>query len=399
MCVAIVKPAGFSIDEEILRRCWQGNKDGCGIAYIQHGKGKKTKVKNKLMLYRSMGFTKFLAELRKVEKKYPKYPMLIHFRASSKGGVTLDNCHPFAIDKNHAFIHNGTISKVKDDPKKEKSDTRMFNEEIMSKLPKGWFGNPACQELIEDYIGQSKLAMLNIDGDVQIFNKSKGDTSTDGVWFSNTQWRTTISPAANKGGNTGSVKDWRNNWNEDDDQNYDRNRYNNLDSDAGLDTHKDMTRYCDKNKAYHGQDRVHNGVEYQKFDYFDLKWIRLCDWKEKYLSGKTVPKVTTLTADDMPDDPSHITEGNIYDIEPPQIHSICMALGIPVQRQTFEMKLTDDEGMDDLIKFKRCSHCWTPDYEYLIKDIVIEGEVVELCDECEHEMKLSGMLCDEKGGK
>ena len=382
MCVAIVKPAGFEIDKEILLRCFRNNSDGCGIAYIEHGRGKK----NKMMLYRSLGFKNFLKQLRKLERKFPKFPMLIHFRAKSKGEVSLANCHPFSIDENHAFVHNGTIFKVDDDPNGKKSDTVMFNETIMKKLPAGWFGNPVIQELVEDYIGSSKLAMLNVKGETQIFNEEKGDTSKDGVWFSNTQWRIVTGSH-----NSQTQKDWQKNWQDYEDP-YDYSAHNR--KEVGHDEHTDVSKWCQKNKAYHGQNRWDVGARlYQKYDWYKLEWLRLADWKEKYLSdaddsdAEEATVVDTTSADDAP----KVYE-NIYELRSTEISELAEELGIPHTETDFQLELTDSAGSSDLIDFQRCSFCWQPDYASYIRDVNIDGEDFTLCDECEHNMKEHGML-------
>ena len=391
MCVAIVKPAGFRISEEILRRCWKNNNDGCGIAYIKHAKG-KGKAKNKMCVYHSLGLNPFLKELGRVEEEYPNFPMLLHFRATSKGETSLSNCHPFIIDKDHAFVHNGTIAKVDDDPMKLKSDTAMFNETIMQKLPAGWFGNPAVQEIVEDYIGFSKLAMLRIDGKVMIFNEKKGDESDEGVWFSNTQWRVvTTSYKYNRNNNTSTKgADWKSRH---DDYDSDASAYGQRENpydDGTYDDHTDLTKWCTKQGAYHGQNRFDDkSNQYQKYDYWDMKWLRLADWKDKWLSGK---KKTEEKADNHSKDDAQKPVENIYELTSEDITELAEDLGIGKEEQDFQLELTDTHGSTDLVDFARCEMCWEPDYASYIRPVTVDTEEISLCDGCEHELVIHGMI-------
>lgn len=182
MCVAIYKPLGLKLDDETLRNCFITNPDGCGFAYIEAETGE-------LRIQKFMTLPNFMAAYKEKQDMYiDSSPFLIHFRIKTHGLKDLDNCHPFQIDNEHVFIHNGIIRTVPDCHEKKKSDTRMFKELILRKLPEGWFDNEAITQLIEEYIGSfSKLAVMNKEGVVHLYNESKGSWK-DGVWFSNLLW-------------------------------------------------------------------------------------------------------------------------------------------------------------------------------------------------------------------
>jgi len=152
-----------------------------------------------------MDFETFYTRFRKAEKDNPDTPFLIHFRIATHGTVDLYNCHPFIVDSEHSFIHNGVIAGMSATDKNDnRSDTRIFNDTILRKLPIGWEKNEAIVSMIESRIGISKLCLLSIDGTVTIFNEEKGHWK-DGIWFSNygytTRWASAKTPISGVEGN------------------------------------------------------------------------------------------------------------------------------------------------------------------------------------------------------
>lgn len=186
MCVAIYKPADKSITKEVLKNCYDNNSDGCGFAYINTDRRGKRRLKIK----KTLSFKTFWDQYSKAVSLAPDSPFIIHFRIKTHGPINIENCHPFRIDKNHVFIHNGTIKGMTSD--KDRSDTNRFNIDYLRKLPKGWWDNEGIINMISHIIDYGKVVLMNIDGDVQICNEKKGDW-VDGVWFSNTSYKKTPS--------------------------------------------------------------------------------------------------------------------------------------------------------------------------------------------------------------
>lgn len=182
MCVAIYKPANVTISDENLKNCFLANQHGCGFAYINtdHTGVRRIKIK------KTMDYEIFKRQYDRAVRVNPESPFLIHFRIRTHGTTDKFNCHPFSVDDEHVFIHNGTITGVGTDSKK--SDTQLFNEKILKKLPNGWMNEEHFKFLIEESIGYSKLAVLNIDGDVQLYNESRGSW-IEGAWYSNDLWK------------------------------------------------------------------------------------------------------------------------------------------------------------------------------------------------------------------
>jgi glutamine amidotransferase len=182
MCIAIYKPEEKRISEETLKECFKNNSDGCGFAYISESYTGHRKIKIK----KSMTFEGFLKQYRRAIKVQPDSPFLIHFRIKTHGEISTYNCHPFRIDNEHVFIHNGILKDVT--PKGKDSDTQAFNKEVLQGLPKGWMRSEAISKLIESFISTNKIVVMNIDGDVRFYNEAAGNWK-DGVWYSNTSYK------------------------------------------------------------------------------------------------------------------------------------------------------------------------------------------------------------------
>lgn len=187
MCIAILKPGSIKIPESYLINSYQNNSDGCGFAYI------RTDLLGipKLVVEKTMDFNIFLKKYNRAFKNNPESHFLIHFRIATHGTVDKFNCHPFKINKNLAFIHNGVITGL--ELCKERSDTQVFNDTVLKKLPKEWEKNKSISKLIEKFIGVSKLVTLDINGEYNIYNEKLGHWN-EGCWFSNKSYiaKTTV---------------------------------------------------------------------------------------------------------------------------------------------------------------------------------------------------------------
>jgi len=133
-------------------------------------------------------FKKFYQSLRKHESQYPA-DFVIHMRLSTSGGRTANNCHPFKINKNVAFVHNGILSKydyfgLKQNHKQLKSDTALYCEDL-SKYPIDFLEKPKIVNEIEIFAKKehSKFIFMDNKGKVYISNESSGHWS-GGIWFS-----------------------------------------------------------------------------------------------------------------------------------------------------------------------------------------------------------------------
>lgn len=180
MCIAIAKQADIAINRSILQQCFNSNPDGAGFCIEING----SLVINKGYFTFDDFYTAF--------KPYENLKALIHFRIRTHGDKDETNCHPFYINDDLVFIHNGVINNVH--APANLSDTIVFNNNFLSPLVSK-FGNsaltdPAVKPMIENFIGCSKLAMF-VKGqeDFVFFNEAMGNRSTEGIWFSNTSWQ------------------------------------------------------------------------------------------------------------------------------------------------------------------------------------------------------------------
>jgi len=178
MCIAILNPNDVTLEKSILKTCWDNNKDGAGLLYLKD---------KKLTAHKEMkNFDKFYNHYLSVRKDHAESQVVIHFRIGTHGRINLENCHPFITNDKWGFVHNGMISSIGRD--KDKSDTNLFNELVLKKLPVDWIHNDAIYELVSGYIGGSKLLFLNTDNDAYIINEEAGVWDM-GCWFSNTTYK------------------------------------------------------------------------------------------------------------------------------------------------------------------------------------------------------------------
>src|SRR3990167_8960546 len=181
MCIAIAKQAGLAIQENILKTCFENNPDGAGFC---------VEVDGKLII--NKGYFTF-EDFYTAYQPYEYKKALLHFRIRTHGDIDTDNCHPFVISDNLAFVHNGIINAVH--AKGSESDTIIFNQQylqpIVSKYGENALTSPALKQLIEHFIGYSKLVLFaKGQEDFIFFNETLGNRSLENVWFSNTSWQT-----------------------------------------------------------------------------------------------------------------------------------------------------------------------------------------------------------------
>lgn len=176
MCIAILNTKVATLKKEALKNCWLNNGDGAGILYIDNGVMKTSKE--------LMSFDVFYETYIQIKKSFgKKNNILIHFRISTHGLVNESNCHPFLVDDNIGFIHNGMIYNVEDS--KLHSDTYMFNENILKNLKPGFEYKVDIMDMLADFIGKgSKLVFLNAQDEFCIVNEEAGHWYM-GCWFSN----------------------------------------------------------------------------------------------------------------------------------------------------------------------------------------------------------------------
>ena len=191
MCIAIYLPEFKEISEETLKICNDANPDGFGFAFFND--------KNELVLNKEVDEKKILRKIKVfplVRKNFIHRPFLIHFRIATHGKISQRCCHPFKVDNDLVFCHNGVLPHSYGTTKDSKSsDTMMFNKNILQRIEKKDINkmmegnNQILKDLLEGYIGdRNKVILLDSMDNVQILNEKVGIWDK-GIWFSNDSYK------------------------------------------------------------------------------------------------------------------------------------------------------------------------------------------------------------------
>ncbi len=175
MCLIIYTPNG-RIPKKHLKRALTKNPDGWGLMWPS-GNGR-------LIIHRGME----RADFWKTWKTRPlETPLVFHARWGSHGLLNESNCHPFRLDRKHgqlAVCHNGIILRCEPPKDSDSSDTKIFVESILNKLPRGFLKENPYVNLITSFIGTSKLVFMDGRGRATIINSHYGEWRDD-RWYSN----------------------------------------------------------------------------------------------------------------------------------------------------------------------------------------------------------------------
>ena len=174
MCLIILSKKGDAIPRNAMRIAFKNNGDGIGFSYSKEGR-----------LIVQKGFTSFNS-FYKEYRKTPHYPHVVHFRKSSQGNNSQDNCHPFLINENLSIVHNGCIfnTALYD---KEKSDTRMLVEKILKpifQINPNFLKSDYFPQLFRAAVKTGKFVFFDNNGDYLITGEELGHWTND-IWWSN----------------------------------------------------------------------------------------------------------------------------------------------------------------------------------------------------------------------
>lgn len=179
MCIIIAQPAGLEISLEAMKESWTNNRDGAGIMYAH---------KNKIHIFKELtDFDKVYKHYKRIVTQYPDKNIVVHFRIGTSGKKDLKNCHPFLVNKQLAFCHNGMID-IKLEKDSLHSDTVEFRNEILRKLPSNFLSHGPYVRLIRTFIGHSKLCFLDSTGKLTIVKDNLG-VWDNGIWYSNSGYK------------------------------------------------------------------------------------------------------------------------------------------------------------------------------------------------------------------
>lgn len=177
MCIAILNKSSM-LEESVFENSFENNPDGCGMAYIIHGKVRIT---------HNMTSWKSLYDEYQLVRPLTKHPILIHFRIGTSGVKDERNLHPFMVTKDMALIHNGMVSYSPIE--KDKSDTWHFVEFLKTlKNPYSLLNSDSLEfQMLSAIISGSKMCLLHKDGRYSILNEKSGTWKGD-TWYSNNSY-------------------------------------------------------------------------------------------------------------------------------------------------------------------------------------------------------------------
>lgn len=172
MCIAILNKQGKLASEQ-LENSWKNNNEGAGLLWVHRGE---------LKVFKTYDYKEFCDAYYDLRENSEIGNIVLHFRIATSGYQNPINLHPFLVNDNLGFVHNGIISGLGN---KDYSDTYEFNE-MLKKLPSDFLQNDSIVHFITEYISSSKLIFLDSQDNYSIVNEKFGDWDESGDnWYSN----------------------------------------------------------------------------------------------------------------------------------------------------------------------------------------------------------------------
>lgn len=180
MCIIAVKPEKVRLSREQLQIMWDANPHGAGFMYAHN---EEIKVVKGLMTMDDL--------VTAISKAGPLRKMVLHFRIRTHGAVSPEMTHPFWITKGKlAMVHNGVIRSLTHKTTDQISDTAIFANTLVDNYtdPLVAVKNPFHRELLEAYIGSSKMVFMSGTGETWILNEHLGEWNGN-IWYSNQKYK------------------------------------------------------------------------------------------------------------------------------------------------------------------------------------------------------------------
>ena len=293
MCVIVHKERGKDLpSDEIIEKCFRKNPDGSGI--LLHRKGTKVIEIHK-------GFMKlddFKSALKDLNVGKDD-DVVMHFRITTSGGTSQENCHPFPISSkvedlkalrtnvSRAFVHNGVLGSG--DEALKISDTQCFVKDVMARPEVAdHLENEEVQKVIGNMAGSQRFFVADAEKD--IFKRFGTWYEDNGLWYSNLSWKSYGSYATaswyydkrhskeNSYGYYNSYSDYY--------SNYSSGKYGKYSSDVP-DVNSVLCPYCDRKMELmmSGTDAymcpecgtVYNDKDFEIYDMGSGNWISIID--------------------------------------------------------------------------------------------------------------------------
>jgi predicted glutamine amidotransferase len=180
MCIIALKPEKVQFTKQQLKIMWDNNPHGAGFMYAEEGVVKVVKGLNSV------------DELwDAIQAAGPLRKMVLHFRIRTHGALSAEMTHPFWIKEGKlAMVHNGVIRPLTHLTTTEESDTAVFARKLAENYsnPLVAVKNPFHRDMLEIYIGYSKMVFMDGKGQTYILNEHLGEWHKN-VWYSNQKYK------------------------------------------------------------------------------------------------------------------------------------------------------------------------------------------------------------------
>lgn len=180
MCIIALKPEKVLLTKAQMKIMWDQNPHGAGFMYAEGGEVKIVK-----------GLTTLDALVKAIEEVGPLRKLVIHFRIRTHGAISEEMTHPFWVREGKlAMVHNGVIRPLTHLTTDIESDTAVFARKLSENYsdPILAVKNAFHRDMLETYIGHSKMVFMDGKGQTWILNEHLGEWSKN-VWYSNTKYK------------------------------------------------------------------------------------------------------------------------------------------------------------------------------------------------------------------
>jgi predicted glutamine amidotransferase len=160
------------------------NPDGFGFAI---------RIDDNIITSRGLNADKVIDKFFTIKEAYPDSDAMFHARLATHGTINNENCHPFRVqgDKRLVLAHNG-ILPMEVPIKGNRSDTRIFADDILPAMGIEILDNYSNRLALEDWLGNNKIVIMSthpaLKKDYYILNEKEG-MDNDGVWYSNCSYQ------------------------------------------------------------------------------------------------------------------------------------------------------------------------------------------------------------------
>jgi len=100
MCIAILNTKG-KLSKETIKNSFDNNEMGAGLLWNANGK---------LNTFKTYKFNALLQKYNELRNNTKTGKIVLHFRIATSGVNGKENLHPFNVNDNLGFVHNGVIS-------------------------------------------------------------------------------------------------------------------------------------------------------------------------------------------------------------------------------------------------------------------------------------------------